>query len=67
MKSFFVVVLLIGFSLGVYSNCLMVPKEEPSPISGSFSFGSLDEHLVVGFLDGILPATRVVFRDCVRN
>jgi hypothetical protein len=56
-KYFFVVVLMTGSTLGAYSNCLAVPGEEPSPISGSFIFGALGEHLVVGFLDDILPAT----------
>jgi hypothetical protein len=49
---------MIGYTLGVYSNCLVVPREETSPIFSSFSLGSLDEHLVVGFIDDILPATR---------
>ena len=57
MKTFFLVVLTTCSGLGAYSNCLVVPREEPSPVSGSFSFSSLDEHLVVGFLDGIVPAT----------
>jgi hypothetical protein len=51
MKSFFVVVLTTGSTLGVYSNCLAVPGEEPSPIFGSFSFGALEKNLVVGFLE----------------
>jgi hypothetical protein len=37
---------------------LAVPGEEPSPVSSSFILGAFDEHLVVGFLGGILPATR---------
>jgi hypothetical protein len=57
VKSFFVVFLTTGSSLGAHSNCLAVPREEPSPISGSFSFGALSEHLVVGFIGGIVPAT----------
>jgi hypothetical protein len=57
-KYFFVDVLMTGSTLGAYSNCLVVPGEEPSPISTSFSLGSLGEHLVVGFLGDILPATR---------
>jgi hypothetical protein len=57
MKTFFVVVLMTGSGLGMYSNCLAVPGEEPSPVSGSFSFGALGERLVVGFLGGIVPAT----------
>jgi hypothetical protein len=57
MKTFFVVVLMTGSIIGMYSNCLMVPREEPSPISSYFRFGSLDERLVVGFISGIVPAT----------
>jgi hypothetical protein len=56
-ENFFVVVLMIGSSLGAYSNCLAVPGEEPSPVSGYFSFGALGDHLVVGFLGGIVPVT----------
>jgi hypothetical protein len=37
----------------MYSNCLAVLGEEPSPISTSFNFGALGEGLVVGFLGGI--------------
>jgi hypothetical protein len=48
MKTFFVVVLMIGSDLGTYSNGLMVPREECSHVSGSFIFGALGEHLVVG-------------------
>jgi hypothetical protein len=44
-------------TLGVYSNYLVVLREEPSPILTYFSFGALGERLVVGFLGGILPAT----------
>jgi hypothetical protein len=55
MKTFFVVVLMTGSSLGVYSNFFAAPGEEPSPISGSFSFDTLNDHLVVGFLGGIVP------------
>jgi hypothetical protein len=58
-KYFFVEVLMTGSTLGAYSNCLVVPGEEPSPISASFSFWcSRGERLVVGFLGDILPATR---------
>jgi hypothetical protein len=57
-KYFFVDVLMTRSTLGVYSNCLVVPREEPSPISAYFSLGSLGEHLVVGFLSDILPTTR---------
>jgi hypothetical protein len=57
-KYFFVDVLMTGSTLGAYSNCLVVPREEPSPVSASFSLGALDEHLVVGFLGDILPAAR---------
>jgi hypothetical protein len=61
IKTFFVVVLMTGSGLGVYSNCFATPGEEPSPTSGSFSFGALDDHLVVGFLGGIVPATKIKF------
>jgi len=57
-KSFFVDVLMTGFSLGAYSNSLVVPREEPSPVSTYFSLGALDEHLVVGFLGDILHVAR---------
>jgi hypothetical protein len=57
MKTFFVVVLMTSSGLGAYSNCFVIPGEEPSPTSGSFSFGALDDHLVVGFLGDIVPAT----------
>jgi hypothetical protein len=55
IKTFFVVVLTRVSGLGTYSNYLAVPREEPSPVSGSFSFGALGECLVVGFLGGIVP------------
>jgi hypothetical protein len=57
-KSFFVNVLMIGSTLGVYSNCLMVSGDKPSPVLASFSLGTLGEHLVVGFLGGIFPTSR---------
>jgi hypothetical protein len=38
-----------------YSYFLAVPGEEPLHVSSSFSFGALDEHLVVVFLGGIVP------------
>jgi hypothetical protein len=44
-------------SFGVNSNCLATAREEPSPTSGSYSFGSLGDFLVVGFFGGIVPAT----------
>jgi hypothetical protein len=62
MKTFFVVVLMTGSSLKEYSNCFVISGEEPSPISGSFSFGTLKDHLVVGFLGGIIPATKIKFQ-----
>jgi hypothetical protein len=55
---FFVQNFMTKSSLGVYSNWLAVPGEEPSPVSSSFSLGSLDEHLVIGFLGDILPVAR---------
>jgi hypothetical protein len=61
MKTFFVVVLMTGSILGVYSNCFVAPREEPSPTSGSFNFGALDDHLVVGFLGGIFLETKIKF------
>jgi hypothetical protein len=57
-KAFFVDVLMMGSALRVYSICLTVPEEEPSPVSASFSLGGLGERLVVGFLGDILPAAR---------
>jgi hypothetical protein len=58
-KKYFVFDVLIKSSpLGVYSNSLTVPGEEPSLVSTYFSLGALDERLVVGFLGDILPATR---------
>jgi hypothetical protein len=59
MKSFFVDVLMTCSGLGVYSNCLTTPGEEPSPTSGSFSFGTLGDRLVVGFLGGIIPSFKI--------
>jgi hypothetical protein len=61
MKTFFVVVLMIGFVLGVYSNCFVGPGEEPSPMSGFFIFGALGDRLVVVFLGGTVPATKIKF------
>jgi hypothetical protein len=58
MKIFFVVVLMIGYSLRVYSNCFAAPGEEPLPTSGSFSFDTLDDCLVLGFLGGIVSTTK---------
>jgi hypothetical protein len=66
-KAFFVEVLMTGSTRGAYSNCLAVPREEHSPISGSFSFDALRERLVVGFLGRILLVNRAEFRDYVRN
>jgi hypothetical protein len=45
------------FGLGAYSSCFEIPGEEPSPTYDSFSFGALDDRLVVGFLGSIVPAT----------
>jgi hypothetical protein len=56
MKAFFIDVLMTGSGLGVYSNCFATLGEEPSPTSSSFSFDALDDHLVVEFLGGIVPA-----------
>jgi hypothetical protein len=57
MKAFLVDVLMTSSCLGANSNCFVAPGEEPSPTSGSFSLGALDDHLVVGFLGGIVPVT----------
>jgi len=62
MKTFFIVVLMTGPSLRVYSNCFVAPREEPSPTSGSFSFDALNDRLVVGFLGGIVPTTKISFQ-----
>jgi hypothetical protein len=58
---------MTGSSLGVYSNFLAVLGEESSLVSMSFSLGALNKHLVLGFLNGMFPITRLEFRDCVRN
>jgi hypothetical protein len=57
MKTFFIVVLMTGSGLGTYSNFFEIPGEEPSPTSSSFTFGALEECLVVGFLNDIVPTT----------
>jgi hypothetical protein len=57
MKTFFVTVLTTGSDLETYPNFLVVLGEETSLVYGSFSFGALGEHMVVGFLSGIVPAT----------
>jgi hypothetical protein len=62
MKTFIVVGLTTSSGLGAYSNCFAAPGEEPSPTSGYFSFGALGDHLVVGFLGGIVPATKIIFQ-----
>ena len=59
MKTLYIVVLITGSNLRVYSNCFAAPGEEPSPTSSSFSFSALDDHLVVVFLGGIVPATKI--------
>jgi hypothetical protein len=58
MKAFFIDVLMTGFGLSVYFNFFATPGEEPSPISGSFSFGALSDHLIVIFLGSIIIATQ---------
>jgi hypothetical protein len=68
MKTFFVDVLMTGSDLGIYSNYLATPGEEPSPTSGSFNFGALGDHLVFGFLGSIVPATeKSKFRYYAKN
>jgi hypothetical protein len=57
-KAFLDEIFMTDSSLGVYSNCLAVPEEEPSHVSTSSSLGALGECLVVGFVGGILPAAR---------
>jgi hypothetical protein len=65
MKTFFVDVLMTDSGLIVYSNFFVAPREEPSPTSGSLSFSALDDHLVVVFLGGIVPATKInLQRSC---
>jgi hypothetical protein len=59
MKTFFVVVLMTCPSLIVYYNCFVAPGEVPSPNFGSFSFSTLDDSLVVGFLGGIVPTIKI--------
>ena len=59
MKTFFVDVLITGFGPGENSNCFDAPGEETSPTSGSFSLVALGDHLVVGFLGGIIPAIEI--------
>jgi hypothetical protein len=44
---------MAGSALVANSNCLTVPREDPSPTSASFNFGALGERSVVGFLGGI--------------
>jgi hypothetical protein len=61
MKTFFVFVLMKGFDLEAYSNFFVIPGEETSPTFGSFSFDTLGDHLVVGFLGGIVPATKIKY------
>jgi hypothetical protein len=57
-KAFFVEVFMTGFALGVYSSCLAVQGKDRSLVSNFFHLGSLDGHLVVGFLDDILTVAR---------
>jgi hypothetical protein len=42
IQSLFVDVLMRDSTLGVYSNYLAVPREQPSPVSYSFGLGALD-------------------------
>jgi len=53
---FLVDVLMIGSNLGANYHCFVVVGEDPSPTSGSFSFDTLRDWLVVGFIGGIVPA-----------
>jgi hypothetical protein len=61
MKTSLVDVLMTGTGFGVNSNCLATIGEEPSPASGSFSFGTLGDFLVVGFLGGIFLPSKLTF------
>jgi hypothetical protein len=63
MKTFFVAILMTCSSLDVYSNFFATPREEPSPTSGSFNFGSFDDHLVVIFLGKIFLAIQNKFLE----
>jgi hypothetical protein len=58
-KAFFVDVLMTSSCLDMYSNCFATPGEEPSPTSGSFNFGALNDRLMVGFLSGIVLAIEI--------
>jgi hypothetical protein len=60
VKTFLVDVLMTGSSLGENSNFFAAVGEEPSPTSGSFSFDALGDHLVVGFLGGIVPRIETI-------
>jgi hypothetical protein len=57
MNAFFIEFLMTGFALGTYSNCLTLPREEPSPIYPSFILGALSKRLVVGFVGGIFSCS----------
>jgi hypothetical protein len=52
--------LMNGSSLGVNYNSFAAAGEDPSPTSSSFSFGALEDHLVVGFIGGIVPAIEII-------
>jgi hypothetical protein len=56
VKDLFLDVLMIGSGLGENSNYFAGPGDEPSLTFGSFSFDALGDHLVVGFIGGIVPA-----------
>jgi hypothetical protein len=53
MKALLVSILMTGTGFGVNSNCLATAGEEPSPASGSCSFGTLGDFLVVGFFEAL--------------
>jgi hypothetical protein len=68
MKTFFVDVLMTGSGLRVYSNCFATPGEEPSPTSGSFSFGTLGDRLVFNSLVALfLQLKKSKFRYYAKN
>jgi hypothetical protein len=59
MKTFFVDFLINGYGLGGNSNCFASLEEEASPTYGSFILGTLSDHLVVGFIGGIVPTIEI--------
>jgi hypothetical protein len=60
VKAFLVDVLIIGSDLGANFNFFAIDGEEPSPTSGSFSFGALGDCLLFGFLGGIVATIEII-------